>query len=173
MVVEDGNGLINSNSYVDLDFADNYFSVRGNETWANLEEEKKCISLVKATDYIDSAFDWNGIKATYEQALMFPRKKLIDNNGYEVTGIPKNLKEAVCECALKIGQNTEMFQTEDSNGAVTSEHIGELSFSYDVSRKTKDKTLYEAINLRLRGLFKDKASQKIVMGEYSVGEFRK
>lgn len=167
MIVEDGTGLINSNSYVDLDFADNYFSARGKTEWSALTEEQKEFALVNATDYIDSAFDWNGRKAKYEQALRFPREKLVDVDGYEVVGIPANLKEAVTECALKISQQVEMFQTVESNGAVTSEKIGDLSFSYDVSHKEKDKTLYDVINLRLRGLFKDKSSTKIVMGIYS------
>jgi len=166
MIIEDGTGLNNSNSYCNLDFADNYFSTRGITTWSDLEEEQKEVCLIKATDFIDNSFDWNGIKNTYEQALKFPRKNLINNDGYEVKGIPTELKEAVCECALKVSQQVELYQTEESNGAVTSEKIGELSFSYDTSKKAKDKTLYDVINLRLRGLFKDKASEKIVMGVY-------
>lgn len=166
MIVEDGTGLINSNSYVDLDFANNYFLTRGNTYWENLTEEQRQFALINGTDYIDSAFDWNGVKKNYKQSLRFPREKLVDIDGYTVEGIPKNLKEAVCECALKISQQVEMFQTVEKS-AVTSEKIGELAFTYDVSQKVKDQSLYDVINLRLRGLFKDKTSQKIVMGVYS------
>lgn len=167
MIVEDGLGLTNSNSYVDLVFADDYFSARGIEFWAGLTDEQKEFALINATDYVDSAFDWNGIKKTQEQSLRFPRENLIDSDGYKVEGIPAKLKEAVCESALKLSQNVELFQTEEANGAVTSERIGELSFTYDNSKKAEDKSLYDAINLRLRGLFRDKSKNKIIMGNYS------
>lgn len=167
MVVENGTGFENSDSYVDLDFANNYFSARGNEAWTSLTDYQKEYALVCATDYVDTTYDWNGVKKNYKQALRFPREKLVDIDGYKVEGIPVNLKQAVCECAVKISQKVEMFQTVEANGAITSERIGELSFSYDTAQRVKDKSLYDVINLRLRGLFKDKSSQKIVIGEYS------
>lgn len=167
MIVEYGLGLDNANSYVDVDYADNYFSVRGAKSWEDLDTETKQVCLVKATDYIDNVFDWNGTKSTKEQALKFPRKNLIDSDGFEVLGIPLCLKDAVCECAVKVSENAELYQTAETNGAVISEKIGELAFTYDVSQKAKDKTLYDVINLKLRGLYKDKNSSRIVMGVYS------
>lgn len=164
MVVENGEGLQNSNSYVDVTFADTYFSTRGVTTWVTLTQEQKEFALINASDYIDSAFDWNGIKKSYEQSMRFPRKNLVDSDGYDVEGIPTVLKEAVCECANKLSQNVEMFKELEENGNVTSERIGELSFTYDTNGKPKDKTVYEVINLRLRGLYKDKSTAKIVIG---------
>lgn len=163
MIVEDGNIIENSNSYVDVEFADNYFSTHGNDNWQELEDTQKEIYLIKATDYIDNAFDWKGIKSTQNQCLKFPRKDLIDNDGYSVLGIPLELKNAVCECVLLIQSGKELYKTENENGKISSEHIGDLSFSY-VYGKENNKTLYETLNLRLKGLYKDRVS-KIVSGK--------
>ena len=41
MVVEDGTGLTDSNSYVSVVFADDYFSTRGVSKWETLTETEK------------------------------------------------------------------------------------------------------------------------------------
>lgn len=100
-----------------------------------------------------------------EQALQFPRLNCIDNDGYKVEGVPVNLKKAVCESALLINTDGDLFGSAESNGAVTSEHIGSISFTYDVSQKKKDVTLYDSINLRLRGLYIDTNKSSILSME--------
>lgn len=167
MVVEDGTGLVDSNSYVSLEYADDYFSTRSVSSWSELTDDQKKALLVKGTDYIDSVFKWKGVKSTPTQSLNFPRKDLIDDNGYKVEGIPNCLKVAVCESALVLSSGTEMFKTESENGAVTSEHIGQLSFTYDVAQKIKDSTVYESINSRLRGLYEDTTKTRIYTGNVS------
>lgn len=164
MVVEDGTGLIDANSYVDIAYADDYFSTRGQTEWVDLETSQKEILLVKATDYIDSAFKWKGTKKSNEQGLNFPRINLVNDDGFTVKNVPLALKKAVLECAYLIKDGTELFQSTNENGAVTSEHIGSLSFTYDISQKVKDTTLYESINLRLRGLYEDTTKTRIYTG---------
>jgi len=165
MVVEDGTGKIDSNSYVSLEYAGDYFTSHGVSTWSGKTNTEKEVMLIKATDYIDNIFDWLGKKSTKEQALNFPRTDLYDKDGYEVDAIPTNLKNAVCEAVLVVLQDKDLFKSESENGAVISEHIGSLSFTYDVSQKIKDSTLYESINTRLRGLFRDFTKKKIISGK--------
>lgn len=164
MIVEDGTGRVDANSYVDIAYADDYFSTRGYTKWEDCTTAQKEMYLVKATDYINFAFKYHGVKATETQALNFPRKKLIDRDGYEVKGIPSCLKMAVCECVQVLVSGTDLFQTESSNGAVTSEKIGDLSFTYDVAQKIKDSSLYQSINSRLRGLYEDTSKATIYTG---------
>lgn len=161
MIVENGTGLVDANSYVDIAYSDNYFTSHGVFAWSDLTEEQKEVLLIKATDYIDNVYQWLGTKLNKEQALRFPRENLYDYEGIEVTDIPKALKDAVCESVNVLMKNTELFQSVNENGAVTSEHIGELSFTYDVTQKIKDSTLFESINSRLRGLYKDSSKSKI------------
>lgn len=165
MIVEDGTGMTDANSYVDVIFADSYFSTRGYSKWGELSDEEKEVFLIRGSEYINYAFDYYGKKSNPSQSMKFPRVELVDDEGYLVKGIPMVLKEAVCECAKIISNGTEVFQKQESNGAVVSETIGSLSFTYDLSRKVKDSSLYDVINLRLRGLYKDKSQGKIVTGD--------
>ena len=146
MVVENGTGLNDADSYVDVDFADNYYSARGETFWADLTDKKKEVYLIVATDFIDKEFDF------YGKAL---------KDGRKATGVPTVIKQAVCEAVKIVKDGTDLFLSQSENGAVTSEHIGELSFTYDVSKKVEDKSLYDSINSRLRGLYRDSNKKRI------------
>jgi len=165
MTVEDGTGIEDADSYVTIAYATSYFSTRGITTFAELTESEQEILLIKATDYIDNVFEWNGVREYPDvQTLRFPRTKLYDYEGQSVTGVPKAIKDAVCEAVLILLDDTDLYQTESENGAVTSEKIGQLAFTYDVSQKIIGSTLFESINYRLRGLYKDNSKNRILCG---------
>lgn len=153
MIVEDGTGLANANSYVTVAYADDYLESMGVTDWQPLQQPKKEVLLVKATDYVDNTYRWRGRKLTQEQALQFPREGVVDDDGNEVAGIPRALKQAVCMCASVLMEEGDLYAVDDQSGAVVSEKIGQLAFTYDVSKKVKGSSLYDSINLRLRGLF--------------------
>lgn len=161
MVVENGTGLSDADSYVDVDFADNYYSARGETFWADLTDEKKEVYLIVATDFIDKEFDFYGKALNEEQALSFPRLELALKDGRKVSGVPTVIKQAVCEAVKIVKDGIDLFLSQSENGAVTSEHIGDLSFTYDVSKKVEDKSLYDSINSRLRGLYRDTNKKRI------------
>ena len=168
MIVEDGTGLPNADSYVSVEFADNYFSARGVTAWASLTQAKKEQALIRGTDFIDTIYQWYGQKATNIQSLRFPRVNLRDYEGQEVVGIPNCLKQAVCDASMLSANGTELFQTKNENGDVVSETITTLSFTYsksDKSEKTTQTTLYDSINTKLRGLFKESSQNKVVSGK--------
>ena len=95
MVVEDGTGLSNADSFVSVAYADTYFSTRGVTEWASLTNKEAL--LIKATDYIEAVYSesWKGVTLNDTQSLSFPR--IID----DATVYPDRLKKAVCELALK------------------------------------------------------------------------
>lgn len=167
MIVEDGTGLANADSYASVEFADDYFSARGVSKWSDLDAESKEQILVKATDYIDSVFQWKGKKLYESQSLRFPRMNLRDYEGCEIKGIPLCLKQAVCDAALITSEGAELFETAEHNGDVVSETITTLSFTYSKngSRSTTSTTLYDSINTKLRGLFVDNSRNRIVSGK--------
>lgn len=161
MIVENGSGIINADSYVDIDFADNYFSSR-NPAWSQKTEEEKEIALIKATDYIDTLFKWHGKKKTQEQALAFPRICLVDCDGYKVEDIPVTLKKAVCVMALKVG-NESLFGTVENKGDVASESVsGAVSVSYFAGTKKENQSDYQEVNSLLRGLYWESSKQKVI-----------
>lgn len=168
MIVEDGTGLTDANSYASVEFADDYFSARGVSEWADLETEVKEQSLIKATDFIDNVYQWYGKKEFDGQALRFPRVSIRDYEGAEIKGIPLCLKQAVCDAAALVSSGTELFQTKNENGDVVSENITSLSFTYakdESSEKTTSTTLYDTINTKLRGLFRESSSKRVISGK--------
>lgn len=164
MIVEDGTGLSDANSYVSVEFADDYFSARGVSEWSAFENKEQI--LVKATDFIDSIFQWYGKKEFEGQALRFPRTELYDYEGLAVKGVPNCLKQAVCDAALLALNGNDLFLTKDANGNVVSERIGELAFTYSKTENetVASSTLYDSINTKLRGLYRENKA-KIISGK--------
>lgn len=167
MIVEDGTGLTDSNSYVSVVFADDYFSTRGVSKWEALTTTEKEQKLINATDYIDSIYQWKGKKVSTSQALRFPRENLFDYEGGKIEGVPTAVKQATCEAASLIVDGTILYQTADSNGDVVSEKIGELAFTYSKreSSAITGITPYDSINTKLRGLFIDPSRRGFVSGK--------
>ena len=95
MVVEDGTGLSNADSFVSVAYADTYFSTRNVTGWASLTNKEAL--LIKATDYIEAVYSeaWKGTTLNDTQSLSFPR--IID----DATVYPDRLLKAVCELAYK------------------------------------------------------------------------
>ncbi|MAD98776.1 MAG: hypothetical protein Unbinned200contig1000_14 [Prokaryotic dsDNA virus sp.] len=102
-IVEDGTGIADANSYVDVAYADAYFLDRANSGWSSADTSSKEIALVKATDYVEIRFrdKWKGILAPEATTLSFPRQYLYNRKGELETGIPEDVKKAVCEYAVR------------------------------------------------------------------------
>ena len=103
-VVEDGTGLSNANSYIEVAYADSYFTDRSIAAWSG-DNATKQSAIVRATDYIearwaDSFLGWREFPDT-PQSLSFPRLGLYDREGYLISGIPDLLKRATAEYALR------------------------------------------------------------------------
>lgn len=100
-VPEDGTGVVDANSYIDVAYADAYFTDRGNAVWAALGNADKQIALINATDYINMRWGltpgFKGLPATETQALLWPRLYV----GSSVFQMPDTLKRATAEYALR------------------------------------------------------------------------
>lgn len=166
MVVETGTGLDNADSYVSIDFADDYFSSR-NPKWADKTDEEKETALIVATDYVDNMFKWKGKKASGEQALSFPRFCLFDSDGYKVEGIPKKLKQAVCVVA-DYGSGTTLFGVDEEKGDIASESVsGAVSVSYFQGTRKENVSTLQQVNALLKGYYVDTNKPKIVTSKVS------
>ena len=134
MIVEDGSGLADSNSYCDIEFADTYFAERGRLDGWPTDDAGKEYALIKATDYIEMKYGYVfiGYKNSSKQALSWPRKDAVTNNGtvYASNEIPLKLKRACCEYAINAYAQDLMPQPEvDSSGYVafvTKEKVGPI-----------------------------------------------
>ena len=102
IVVEDGTGISNANSYVSVAEADDILVTNiHNTNWFTLTSPDKEKLLVWATRLLNSKAVWYGKKTYTTSALPWPRTsvKTKDNDliGYNV--IPHQLKEATAEMA--------------------------------------------------------------------------
>lgn len=110
-IVEDGSGKPDSNSYVDLDYAHTYFRDRGQSVvWECLSAEEKQGVLIRATDYIEAEYTWEGCATDLDQSLGWPRIDAYDHNRnfIDSDGIPARLKEAVCVLALELANRVNI-----------------------------------------------------------------
>ncbi len=134
LIVEDGSGIANSESYASVAYADLYHLNRGNSAWSALNADKKEQALRKATDYLSAVYHekWSGYKATYSQALDWPREEVpIKSSSIEQylpnNIIPSEVLNACCELAFKSISATLL---PDVSREVSSETVDSLSVSY-------------------------------------------
>lgn len=73
LICEDGTGRDDAESYVTVAFADNYATAHGLTAWTGLEAVKE-VALRKATQYIDTTYNFRSAKSYQYQALEFPRQ---------------------------------------------------------------------------------------------------
>ena len=134
LVIEDGTGLSNSESYVDVDYVDAYFLKRGINEWASLTNREQLI--IRAMDYIENSYTYLGTKLVSTQALAFPRVI----NGETVLP-PIALKNALCELALKANSGDLL---QDTGKTTIREKVGTLEIEYDPNQD--DLTSYNYVN---------------------------
>jgi hypothetical protein len=123
LVVEDGTGLPDADSYVSVASADAYHVARGNAAWAAAEEGAKEVALRNATAYIDSnpEYPFAGAPLAAGQALEWPR------TGF---GWPlKRVTDATSELALR-ALTGPLFADVVAEGRIKSETIGPLKTDY-------------------------------------------
>lgn len=101
-VVEDGTGKSDATSYVDLEYAKEYFTRKGYTAWNDLTTETQQNELINGTEYADKKFGpkLDGRPLNDKQSLEFPRSGLKDRYGRPILGVPDNVKQATCEYAM-------------------------------------------------------------------------
>lgn len=106
LIVEDGTGKTDSESYISVVDANTYHISHGcPDAWTRARDDTKEIALRVASQYIDAYYGplWVGIRANSTQALDWPRSGAATRDGYSIDSsvIPLALKQANCIAALK------------------------------------------------------------------------
>ena len=108
IVVEDGTGKANSNSYISAADLTTYATDRG-VTIAGTSEDL----IIQAMDYIEQQ-PFKGVKGTDAQALQWPRYNVVIDNYYVSTStIPQLLIDALAEVAIGIDGGNNPLANED------------------------------------------------------------
>jgi hypothetical protein len=100
LVVQSDDGtVIGANAYPTVAEFKAYHDARGNVYIA--DDALIAQAIIRATDYVDQRFQFRSTKLLQVQFTAFPRVKFPDLDGFDVTGIPTALKNAVNEYALR------------------------------------------------------------------------
>ena len=166
MVVEDGTGKATSNSYATLAEANAYHLEMGNAAWAALSDSLKEDALVRASRAIDRLYGtrFKGEQTTFgTQAMEWPRQ-WVDQGRYFFYSniIPKQLKAAACEAALRESATPGILMPDlERGGAIQSVTAGPVSVTY--ASGASSKTVFQALDGILAPLIKGKQIE-IVLG---------
>ena len=131
IVIEDGTGIVDANSYVTVAETVAYLSERGFTLPSGTYEP----FLLRAMDAL-SSFNFCGTKYLDTNELQFPRKDCLNNLGvkYLVTEIPKSIKIGQIWLAhyISIGSNLDdAIQSQ----IVKNEKVGPLETEYDTTHQ--------------------------------------
>jgi hypothetical protein len=106
LVVEDGTGLANAESYASVITLRAYLTDRGNTAADGKTDAVVEAGLRRATRYVDGRYGqrWAGYRVRgREQALDWPRTSVVDSRGDDVADdqVPNEVFEATCEAAAR------------------------------------------------------------------------
>lgn len=141
IVVEDGTGLANADSYISLADADAYHAALGNAEWAATSTDGREVALRRATQYLDTRYQFAGEPLTTTQALAWPRTA--------ATWPVSRLRAATCEAALRALAGP--LYVDQADAPVTQETVGPISVSYGAGSNGGQSRLV-VIDDMLRGL---------------------
>ena len=162
LIVEDGTGLDDAESFAAVAYADAYWLARGGASWAALSEGAKEIALRLATDYMEIRWRsrWKGLRLTAGQALAWPRSDVVDEDGYDVAAdaVPTRVANACVEYAFRAasGDLIPDPETDATGGTVTRkrEKVGPIEEETEYLLTSSVKTIkpYPKADRTLRGL---------------------
>ena len=159
LIIEDGNGLTNSEAYISRTNADTYFKDRGNpSSWVTLSGIDKDVALRIGAEYLDLTYSqrWKGRRVAEDQALDWPRFGVIDRDGFAIDSdiVPVAVERANAEAALRHSTETDGLTPDIAEpGSVLLEKnkVGPLETTTQWSGKSQVKK-FRQIDLILRDL---------------------
>lgn len=103
LVVEDGTGKDNADSYISRANADTYFTDRASPSdWTDLTDDQKDSALRYGTRYVDDNYSFVGVITKDAQTLSWPRYRACDSEGRNISSsvVPLAVVHAVCEAGI-------------------------------------------------------------------------
>lgn len=145
IIVETGAIISGANSYVSVADLTTYGTDRGITISAANPEDL----LIEAMDYIES-LEFIGYQYTEDQALSWPRSGAVKKKQwmYEVTEIPQDLIDGLCEVALAIDAGNSPLSNIDR--ATIREKVGPVEVQYKEGSAAN--TIVKKINTKLKDL---------------------
>jgi len=130
LIVEDGTGVANANTYIDETYLTAYAEDRGFAIPSTAEEQQQFILL--GMDYLSwFTEDFQGERTDSDNALPWPRKNVVlDQADIPSDQIPEQLKKALAQLVIEQQKRTLLFpkpRTSSVEGLVTEKKVGPLT----------------------------------------------
>ena len=147
LVIEDGSGKPNAQSYVSVADVVAYADLYG-LSHSHVTEPV----VMRAMRYLEGHYfeRWIGLKKTEEQALAWPRAWATRPDGYtqNESTIPIEVKNAVCALAIRATPNVDLSPDITRADSTLEEEVGPIRVRYKSSAPTV--TIYRDVELMLR-----------------------
>lgn len=132
LTVETGAGLVDADSYISLSDASARHSALGNAAWAAMASDTvREQALRRATTYMVQTYRqrWQGVRATADQALDWPRWG-VEADGYYVGAdiVPTDVANACADLALRAASED---LSPDLERGIVREKVGPIETEYD------------------------------------------
>jgi hypothetical protein len=149
LIVEDGSGVPNANSYVTVAEYKAYAAPRGVSLPVSDSECEK--QLILAMDYLE-AQTWRGITSYDDQALAMPRDEVyIGGNLIASDVIPGKIKFAQMQLAIQVNAGVDLMPTVVGGSAsVVREKVGPLETEYATSLTVGTQPYFRSISALLK-----------------------
>mgnify|MGYP006290185843 FL=1 len=137
LIVENGTGKSDAESYISVADADTYVTnYRGaTHAWLSLDNTTKEVLLRRAALYLDTHYlnRWKGHATTSSQRLQWPRIDAVTASGWylDYDSIPEVLGYAQVEAAIRFNEDSENVQPDLTRGGkVKSEKVDVIAITY-------------------------------------------
>lgn len=167
IVVEDGSGLVNAESFSSIADVTDYLERRNRETaWLALSEAEQEAKLRDTTDYLVNKYrgQWRGWIVSTLQSLPFPRLEVVDEEGRTLTGVPDIL--IACQCELINLAMSDPFVDVVTASAIKRERdkldVLESEVEYVGGKSTRPK--YVKVHEMIKPLLKTGSGSRLVRG---------
>lgn len=148
LIIEDGSGVTNANSYVTVQEYRDYATPRG--VVLPVSDSEVETQLILAMDYLETQC-WKGV-ATYDgQALAMPRDEIyIGGSLIASDHVPGKIKYAQMQLAIQVNNGVDLMPTVAGGSAsVVREKVGPLETEYATSLTVGTQPYFKSISALL------------------------
>lgn len=144
LIVEDGTGVANANSYVSRA---SYIAYAGARGVVVADNEAADIDLINAMDYVEIQCYIGEPAGLEDQALSFPRKGLIAGDTAEdyTYTIPSNITKAQMQLAIYSRNGIALLPARSADAPILEEKIGPITTKYGAPSYAPDIPLAAAL----------------------------
>lgn len=135
LIVEDGTGVADANSYVTTEELITYAELRGVtlDPSSPIDASKVAIMAINAMDYLNLyRRRWKGRKTDGNQRLDWPRQCVYTDDIIALPSneIPQDIKDAQCQLCIQISRGITLLPSKSTDDFIIREKLGPMETQY-------------------------------------------